>query len=102
MNKAFIGKRITQLRKRKGVSEYQMSRDLGHSRGYLYNISSEKSLPPLQALFDICDYFGITLAEFFEEDNKYPEVFSEAMKKFKKLKKDDQLMMLEIIDRLLK
>lgn len=33
MDAEFIRQRITQLRKRKGVSEYQISYDLGHSRG---------------------------------------------------------------------
>ena len=46
MDENFIRDRITQLRLRKGVSEYQMSYDLGHSRGYVYNISSGKALPP--------------------------------------------------------
>ena len=60
MTDDFVRNRITQLRLQKGVSEYQMSYDLGHSRGYIYNISSGKSLPPLSELFAICDYFGIT------------------------------------------
>jgi len=55
----FVRDRITQLRLQKGVSEYQMSYDLGHSRGYIYNISSGKSLPPMMEFFAICDYFEI-------------------------------------------
>ena len=43
MNADFVRERITQLRLEKGVSEYQMSYDLGRSRGYIYNISSGKS-----------------------------------------------------------
>ena len=41
----FVRERISQLRIKKGVSEYQMSYDLGHSRGYINNISSGKALP---------------------------------------------------------
>lgn len=48
MFEEFVRERITELRLRKGVSEYQMSYDLGHSRGYVYNISSGKALPPLK------------------------------------------------------
>ena len=48
MNVEYVRNRITQLRIQKGVSEYQMSYDLGHSRGYVYNISSGKALPPLK------------------------------------------------------
>ena len=39
----FIRERITALRLEKHVSEYQMSYDLGHSRGYINNISGRKS-----------------------------------------------------------
>ena len=60
----FVRERITQLRLQKGMSEYQMSYDLGHSRGYIYNISSGKALPPLKEFFAICDYFGITRSNF--------------------------------------
>ena len=48
----FIKERITQLRLEKGVSEYQMSYDLGHSRSYIYNISSGRSLPPMVSKLD--------------------------------------------------
>ena len=40
MTEEFVRERITQLRLKKGVSEYNLSYDLGHSRGYVYNISS--------------------------------------------------------------
>ena len=40
MDAKFIRDRITQLRMQKSVSEYKMSYDLGHSRSYIYNISS--------------------------------------------------------------
>ena len=47
----FVRDRITQLRLSKGVSEYQMSYDLGHSRGYVNNISSGKALPSMGEFF---------------------------------------------------
>ena len=55
MDAAFVRNRITALRMQKEVSEYQMSYDLGHSRGYINNISSGKSLPSLAELFAICE-----------------------------------------------
>lgn len=60
MDEKYIRERITQLRIQKGVSEYKMGYDLGHSRGYVYNISSGKSLPPLKEFLAICDYFEIS------------------------------------------
>ncbi len=42
----FVRNRITQLRIKKGISEYQMSYDLGHSRGYINNISPANHFLP--------------------------------------------------------
>ena len=47
MKTGFIRERISELRMRKGVSEYQMSYDLGHSRGYVNNIKTKKTLPSM-------------------------------------------------------
>ncbi len=96
----FVRDRITQLRLQKGVSEYQMSYDLGHSRGYIYNISSGKSLPPLSEFFAICEYFGITPAEFFDDKLSNPELIQKAVEGLKTLDDSDILMILNHINRL--
>lgn len=96
----FVRDRITSLRIQKGVSEYQMSYDLGHSRGYIYNISSGKSLPPLNELFAICDYFGITPAEFFDEQTENPVLIQKAVEELKLLEDEDLLLILNIVNRL--
>lgn len=101
MNEDFVRDRITQLRLKKGVSEYQMSYDLGHSRGYVYNISSGKALPPLKEFFAICDYFGITPQQFFDENAKHPELVQKAIEGMNKLDESDLLMLLGFINRLL-
>ena len=64
MDIEFIRERITQLRLQKGVSEYKMSYDLGHSRGYINNISSGKTLPSMTEFLAICEYFGIQPKNF--------------------------------------
>lgn len=102
MYEDFIRERITQLRLKKGVSEYQMSYDLGHSRGYIYNISSGKALPPLREFLAICDYFQITPQQFFEENQKNPELIQKATEGMKQLSEDDLLILLGIINRLRK
>lgn len=101
MTEDFVRDRITQLRMKKGVSEYQMSYDLGHSRGYVYNISSGKALPPLKELFAICDYFGLTPQQFFDEETQNPELVQKALNGMKQLDERDMLMLLGIINRLL-
>lgn len=102
MNEEFVRDRITQLRLRKGVSEYQMSYDLGHSRGYVYNISSGKALPPMKEFFAICDYFEITPQNFFNENLKSPELLQRAIDGMEKLEEQDLLILLKLIERLQK
>ena len=102
MNEEFVRERITQLRIKKGVSEYQMSYDLGHSRGYVYNISSGKALPPLKEFFSICDYFQITPQQFFEEGTQNPELIQQAIEGMRQLDESDMRLVLEIINRLRK
>ena len=101
MNEDFVRERITALRLKKGVSEYLMSYDLGHSRGYVYNISSGKALPPLKEFFAICDYFGLTPAQFFDEGTQNPELIQKAVSGMKQLSEADLLMLLGLINRLL-
>lgn len=100
MTEEFVRERITQLRLKKGVSEYQMSYDLGHSRGYIYNISSGKALPPLKELFSICDYFDISPEQFFDESSQNPELIQKAINGMKQLNDSDLLMLLGFINRL--
>lgn len=100
MYEGFVRERITALRLKKGVSEYQMSYDLGHSRSYVYNISSGKSLPPLKEFFTICDYFGITPRDFFGTEISQPQLIQKAVDGLKNLDDSDVLMILGYIDRL--
>lgn len=101
MDELFVRERITQLRLRKGVSEYRMSYDLGHSRGYVHNISSGKALPPMKEFFAICDYFGLTPQQFFDEGTQNPELIQKAVAGMKQLDETDLLMLLGLINRLL-
>lgn len=102
MDANFIRNRITQLRLKKGVSEYQMSYDLGHSRSYIYNISSGKSLPPMAEFLEICNYFGITPSQFFDNSVENPALLQIAIDELKKLDNDDIMLIISNIRRLTK
>ena len=43
MDKNFIGERISELRLKKNVSEYQMSLDLGKNKSYIQSLTSGRS-----------------------------------------------------------
>lgn len=96
----FVRNRITQLRLSKGLSEYQLSYDLGHSRSYINNISSGKSLPSLGEFFQICDYFDITPSEFFDSENNHPVLIKNLCQELKGLSEDDLLLVLAFIKRI--
>ena len=66
MDEEFIRNRITELRLKKGASEYQMSLALGQNRSYIQGISSGRSLPSMAQFLKICDYFEITPLQFFD------------------------------------
>lgn len=102
MDSQFIRNRITQLRLQKGVSEYQMSYDLGHSRSYIYNISSGKSLPPWPEFFAICDYFGITPEQFFSQATNNSLLIQTSINELKSLNDDDVMLIISLIHRLKK
>lgn len=51
MDEEFIRNRITELRLKKGVSEYQMSMELGQNRSYIQAISSGRSMPSINSNF---------------------------------------------------
>lgn len=100
MDTQFVRDRITQLRLKKGVSEYQMSYDFGHSRSYVYNISSGKSLPPIAEFLQICNYFDITPSQFFDESEENPALMQTAIEELRKLNDDDLMLIIGNIRRL--
>ena len=60
----YIRNRITELRIARGITERKMSLGLDKSEAYINKIANGKSRVSLPALADICDYFGITMADF--------------------------------------
>lgn len=102
MTAEFVRERITQLRIQKGVSEYKMSYDLGHSRGYINNISSGKSMPSMLEFFSICEYFSITPIEFFDIGVKNPELLNQLISDLRKLNNEDLELIHLYVKRLLK
>lgn len=102
MDANFVRERITQLRLQKDVSEYKMSYDLGHSRGYINNISSGKTLPSMTEFFAICDYFGISPVEFFDATTANPKLSRSVLEALEQLDEDDLELTLTNIKRLLR
>ena len=100
MDQDYIRQRLTELRMKKGVSEYKMSLDLGHSKSYIQSISSGRALPSIPEFLCICEYFSITPSEFFDENLQEPALLHELISKASALKPEDLSVLLTVADRL--
>jgi transcriptional regulator with XRE-family HTH domain len=89
MDEQFIRDRISFLRTQKGISEYKMSLDLGHSKSYIQSISNGRALPSLAEFLYICDYLGVTPQEFFDTDCETPQLAHELSEITKNMCKED-------------
>ncbi len=100
MDENFIRNRITELRLKSNVSEYQMSLELGQNRSYIQGISSGRALPSMSMFLKICDYFEVTPLEFFDSEAVNPQLFHKAMEGLRGLSDSDLIMLLGLIERL--
>lgn len=85
--------RLSKLRQEKGVSARDMSLSLGQSESYINKIENNYAMPSMNGFFYICEYLGVTPAEFFNEEQKNPFVFNELINNLKALN-EDQLKLL--------
>lgn len=90
MEKAEFIKRLVELRMNKGVSARDMSLSIGQSAGYINNIENGVNYPSMSIFFYICDYLGVTPAEFFSTETVNPTKANELLSVAKYLS-DDQL-----------
>lgn len=100
MDYEFIRQRITELRMKKGVSEYQMSLDMGHSKNYVQGISSGRSKPSIEEFLYICEYLGVSPRDFFDDENAQPILIQKALDGMRMLSDKDLLTLLSLIERL--
>ena len=85
MYEDFFPARLAALRQLKNVSAREMSLAMGQNVNYINHIENKKSNPSLQTLYYICEYFGITPAEFFDGESENPGLLGELTGELKKL-----------------
>lgn len=100
MYEEFIRNRITELRLKKGVSEYKMSTDMGHSKSYIQSITSGRALPSLTEFLYMCEYLGVTPKNFFDEEIQEPLLVSKINVGIKNMNEKDLSTLLNLIERL--
>ena len=61
--------RLRQLLNERGWTEYRLAKNCGLSESTIANIYRRNTVPSLATLEAICKGFGITMAQFFAEDD---------------------------------
>lgn len=85
MEEKAFGLRLARLRAQKGVSARDMSLSIGQNPGYINSIETGKSLPSLAGLFFICDYLGVSVSQFFDEEVEHPSKLDAIIRDMKHL-----------------
>ena len=98
--KKFIRDRITQLRMERDISEYQLSLELGQNRSYIQAISSGRALPSMAQFLNICDYFEITPAQFFDPEYRDTSLLNSLVAEIKLASPEDRVLVHDILKRL--
>ena len=75
-------KRIDDLMKERQWSDYKLAVESGLSSSTIANIHRRNTVPSISTLESICSAFGITLAQFFSDNNFTVQLSSEQLDLF--------------------
>ena len=80
-----IGKNLTELRKRKGLTQLKLAEMFNYTDRAVSKWESGETIPDIEVLYNLCEFYGVTLDYLTHEDNeKY-------IKKDVKLEKSNQI-----------
>lgn len=94
-----IGDKLRKLRIAKGLSAGDIAKEVNITQSYMSRFENNKTLPSIEILQDICEFYGITLSEFFSEEID-PEICL-FISKVKKLSLRQKRILDEILDELI-
>lgn len=93
----WFAERLAKLRTEKGVSARDMSLSLGQSESYINKIENHRTLPSMTGFFYICEYLGITPADFFSLTTQSPTMSNEILKLVDRLSPSQTQHIMEIL-----
>lgn len=88
--------KIESLRKEKGWSINYLAMESGLTQSTLNNLYSRNTEPKISTLRAICGAFGITLSDFFKEEENEDEL----IRRIKGLSKENKTALLQIVKNL--
>ena len=97
-----INKKIDDLRFQRGWSMYELAQEAGVTQSTLTSMMKRKKPPKIDTLVALCNAFGITLSQFFLEDEQM-EALSQEEKElivlFRRLPQAKRTALIALIDR---
>ena len=93
--------RIKNNMRLRGWSEYRLAKESGLSQSTIANIFRRSTMPSIPTLEIICNAFGITLSQFFldnNEDSSLSDEQKELLEKWGKLSKSKRKALINLIN----
>ena len=76
--------KVKNMQEERGWSTYKLAMESGLTQSTLSNMFARGTCPTVDTLEKICDAFGITLSEFFEESDRKTHVSKEELELLRK------------------
>ena len=92
-------KRLRELQNEYGWSDYRIAKEAGLSQGTVSNCYKRNTIPNIYTLEAICNGFGITLVQFFAENDLVeltPEL-KELFSNWTKLSEEKKSILMQMI-----
>lgn len=106
MREDYVLKRVIQLREERNWSLYRLAKESDISYSTLSNTFHRNNVPSVSTLIRICEGFGITLSEFFDEDGTVPKQLTvsdqQLLSDFHRLPRSDKNLVTAYMQGLLK
>lgn len=100
-----ILEKITKMRLERGWSEYELAERAGLTQSTISSWYRKNLIPSIPSLQHICDAYGITLSQFFTEDECFSEQLTKAqieiLNRWYRLTKDQQKKLADFLDAIL-
>ncbi len=76
--------KVKKMQEERGWSTYKLAYEAGLTQSTLSNMFARGTCPTVDTLEKICNAFGISLSEFFEEDSRKSHVSKEELELLRK------------------
>ena len=95
-----VSKRLKQLREKTKTSQNQLSKKSGVAQSAIHKIESESIRPSVDVVERLCNALGITLSEFFQEDEDVHPDIRRLMNQAQKLSPEQRKALEQFLDSL--